>query len=163
MQCPPGREPELDADAVQASMDRVDAMLALLPVKERHAVSLVVLEGRSLREAAPVMGLSKSQVDRLLKRGLSTLAELLGGDLPSGLVSEALAGLAPNEAPELGGYLEPAPQKADLPEVTAEDWGRYEAVSGLMRTGEASKTDLAFVVSFEKRVGLGSSFSPAWK
>jgi hypothetical protein len=163
MICAPGEEPQDDSEALQASMDRVDGMLALLPVRERQVMTLCVLEGRTIREAATTLGIGKSQVDRDLRRAKATLAELLGGELPSAGTQAALEELAPNEAPELGDYLEPAVQKAELPEVSSEDWRRYQRSQARVQNGTAAKLDFAFVIGFEKRNGLASSFSPAWR
>lgn len=163
MVCAPGQEPQEDSEALQASMARVDAMLALLAPRERQVLTLCVLEGRSLREAAEVLGLGKSQVDRDLRKAKTTLAELLGGELPTAEAQAALVELAPDDPPELGDYVEPAAHKAELPDVGVDDWQRYEAAQGKVLSGTALKLDFAFVSAFEKEYGLASSFSPAWK
>lgn len=163
MECPPGVEPELDSVTAQEGMERVDALLALLPPRERQVLVLCVLEGLSVREAAEAVGLSKSQVQRFVQRAKDSLAELLGGDVPTGATVDALASLAPAQPPELGEYRQPAEKDEELPQVGDDEWRRYEAAEARMRRGEASKAELAFVVRFEKRNGLPSSFSPAWK
>lgn len=167
MQAAPFEEPLDSSSELDESMARVDAMLALLPDRERLAMTLVILERRTLREAATVMGVSKSQVDRYLKRGLGTLADLLGGELPSDDVQAALVNLAPDDPPELGGYLggdRSAPlEPAEAPVVMADEWAQYEQAQARLRAGTAVGVDLDLMTSFEKRVGLGSSFSPAWK
>ena len=163
MRTAPFEEPDEDTESLAASMARVDAMLALLAPRERQVLTLCVLEGLSLREAATALGLGKSQVDRDLRKAKATLAELLGGELPTAETQAALVELAPDDPPELGDYVEPAAHKAELPEVGADDWRRYHEAQASVRAGSAASVDFDYMVAFEKRNGLASSFSPAWR
>lgn len=163
MQARPGEDPLLDSEAVQASSARVDALLAMLPLRQRQVATLIVLEGLSVREAAERLApLSKSQIARDWAKARAQLADLLGGELPSGQVQDALEALAPEHAPELGDYQEAGEDKQRAPDVSGEEWQRYGDVQARMRRNEADKADRAFVSSFEKRNGLPSSFSPGW-
>jgi len=57
----------------------VDAAMALLPDDQRLAVSLVLVEGLSYREAAEIAGVPMGTLTSRLARGRTRLAELLGG------------------------------------------------------------------------------------
>jgi RNA polymerase sigma-70 factor, ECF subfamily len=57
----------------------VDAALALLPDDQRLAVSLVLIEGLSYREAAEIADVPMGTLTSRLARGRTRLAELLGG------------------------------------------------------------------------------------
>ena len=61
------------------SQDRYAALngaLRKLPKQERQAIHAVVLQGQSLRTAGKAMGMSAMTVQRRLKQGLKTLAEM---------------------------------------------------------------------------------------
>ncbi len=164
MQTAPFQDAEQSSAEADASAARVDALLALLPLRQRQIATLVVLEGLSVRDAAERLApLSKSQVARDWAKARDQLAELLGGELPNGQVQESLESLAPEHAPELGDYQEPAEDKQPVPDVAAEEWERYSAAQARMRRNVADKVDRAFVARFEKRNGLASSFSPGWR
>lgn len=192
MMAPPGQEAELDGEAVQASSNRVDAILSLLPPNQAAVVSLIAVGGLSVREAADHLTVGKSQVDRLYKKGLATLAGLLGQPLegmpgmtkfPEETVT-ALDEMVPDGqrcaahkaeptprpdctscdlgVPELGEYLDPEPPDSDNADVSDEEWVEYQEALAAARKGRASKGQLQTVKATEKRLGLPSSFSPAW-
>jgi RNA polymerase sigma-70 factor (ECF subfamily) len=56
----------------------VEALLALLPEKQRTAIRLVKLEQKSVREAAALTGWSESDVKVSAHRGVKALARLMG-------------------------------------------------------------------------------------
>ncbi len=57
----------------------VEAAMALLPDDQRLAVSLVLVEGLSYREAAEIAEVPMGTLTSRLARGRTRLAELLGG------------------------------------------------------------------------------------
>ena len=69
------------ADAVLTARDRhsVHAALAALPPRQRDAVILRLLEGRSTRETALLMACAEGTVKALLHQGVQQLRESLGG------------------------------------------------------------------------------------
>jgi RNA polymerase sigma-70 factor (ECF subfamily) len=66
--------------AFEASDARRDVgmLLERLPDKQKHAIRLVKLEERSVREAAMTMGLSESDIKVSVHRGLKTLMRVVG-------------------------------------------------------------------------------------
>lgn len=84
------RGPHLDVDELSETVpgDRdipeiesmsVEAAMAQLPEEQRTAVSLVLVEGLSYKEAAQVMAIPMGTLTSRLARGRETLQTLLGG------------------------------------------------------------------------------------
>jgi DNA-directed RNA polymerase specialized sigma subunit len=63
----------------------VTAALARLPERERHLIKLCYFEGKTLEQAAAVMGFRRSWASRLVTRALVTLRAALekAGPLPT--------------------------------------------------------------------------------
>ena len=87
------RGPQLDVDemsdtiadshsAMETEMMSVQAAMAQLPEEQRTAVSLVLVEGLSYKEAALVMASPIGTWTSRLARGRDALQVLLGGQLP---------------------------------------------------------------------------------
>lgn len=166
----PHEEPVTDSESLDASQGRVDALLALLPPKQRAVVTMIALEGLSVRDAAEHLNIGKSQVDRDYQAAKRAMADLLGQpvlDVP-GMAKfeeatvEALDEMASSEPPELGEYLTPAPVKADNPRVSDAEWQEYQSALAAVRKRRADDADYKTVRRVEKRLGLPSTFSPAW-
>ncbi len=104
MQCAPGQEPLEDSEGLDSSQGRVDALLALLPLRQRQVAALIVGERLSVREAADHLDISKSQVDRDWASARKELAALLGYERPDERVTDALEEMVPDDAPDLGEY-----------------------------------------------------------
>lgn len=163
MQAQPHEEALQDSEALDASQARVDALLEMLPERHRSVLTLCVLEGLSVREAAEHLSVSRSQVHRDLEKAKAALAELLGGELPTAQTQDDLVEMAPERPPELGEYLQPADHKEDDPEVTAEQWRRYQTAIAAMNQGKATPAELEAIKRFERSVSMPSSFSPGWR
>jgi RNA polymerase sigma-70 factor (ECF subfamily) len=65
-------------DAAADAKRDVATLLGQLPEKQRIAITLVKLEGRSIREAAQETGHSESDIKISIHRGLKKLSALLG-------------------------------------------------------------------------------------
>jgi RNA polymerase sigma-70 factor (ECF subfamily) len=72
---------EVGDDSHSAAEDRLSIAAAMLslPEEQRLAISLVLVEGLSYREAADIMEVPVGTLTSRLSRGRETLAELLGG------------------------------------------------------------------------------------
>ena len=69
-------------EAADARHD-VGVLLAQLPEKQRHAIRLVKLEDKSVREAAALTGLTESDIKISIHRGLKRLSLLMAGSGPA--------------------------------------------------------------------------------
>jgi RNA polymerase sigma-B factor len=75
------------ASALEFADDRmaVERLLAALPERERHIVSLRFFDGLTQSEIAELIGISQMHVSRLLMRSLDQLREQVGVDLEADL------------------------------------------------------------------------------
>lgn len=65
----------------RAQLSDVDRAMARLPEEQREAVLLVMVEGRSYKEAAEIVGCPVGTLNSRLVRGRDALLALLGEDL----------------------------------------------------------------------------------
>ncbi len=69
-----------EAEPLSAAESRsIHAAVAALPPRQRDAVLLRIVEGRSTREAAGIMGCAEGTVKALLHQGVERLRESMGG------------------------------------------------------------------------------------
>lgn len=74
---PDRREPESDIAEAIGAQERLDALLAALPPKQRATVVLRVVDGLSEAETAQLLGCSQGTVKSNLARGLDKVRALL--------------------------------------------------------------------------------------
>ncbi len=75
----PAHEPPDDVVLGRHGRESVHAALAELPPRQRDAVILRILEGRSTRETAALMACAEGTVKALLHQGVANLRGKLGG------------------------------------------------------------------------------------